>query len=407
MKLNFLKVLLMSTVLTPGFNLVAMEQCPEPMNLSSDDQVVLQSQDGHDFKVEVSIARQSQTLKNLIEDAGIDAPIPLPNISGKTLANIIQILKRQDRLQTQNIKESDLPRELARIVHEELYGMPINQIMDLFFAANFLDIPDVLHAIASEIADRIPANVRMVALRAMRMPADKKNEAIQLLSHLKLDYLTAYFMNRDLWQIIASHVIQKWKQEWITAQDDRSDTIYMKPSDGYAIEVPFWVAAHSGMIEALAEDVGIHELIPLNFISLTTLNILIPLIREYAWLEAWHKQDSEVNVNNEFQLKVRQALENVNNKQVIKLFVATDYLDIPFIFNAMATIIAQRIPEDIRQEALQALLMTRDQRDDETQILNRLQLDYLTHEFIHSGLQGVIANRLAEIINQSKAGNRQ
>jgi hypothetical protein len=38
------------------------------------DQVVLQSQEGQDFKVDVKVAKQSVTIKNLIDDAGVDAP---------------------------------------------------------------------------------------------------------------------------------------------------------------------------------------------------------------------------------------------------------------------------------------------------------------------------------------------
>jgi len=35
--------------------------------MADDDEVTLQSQDGQDFKVEVKIAKMSETIKNLIE----------------------------------------------------------------------------------------------------------------------------------------------------------------------------------------------------------------------------------------------------------------------------------------------------------------------------------------------------
>jgi hypothetical protein len=35
--------------------------------MSDDDSVTLQSQDGQDFKVEVKVAKMSETIKNLIE----------------------------------------------------------------------------------------------------------------------------------------------------------------------------------------------------------------------------------------------------------------------------------------------------------------------------------------------------
>ncbi len=56
--------------------------------MADDDQVTLQSQDGQDFRVEVKVAKMSETIKNLIEDAGVDAPIPLPNVTGKILGKV-------------------------------------------------------------------------------------------------------------------------------------------------------------------------------------------------------------------------------------------------------------------------------------------------------------------------------
>merc|ERR1712065_96600 len=43
--------------------------------------------------VEVKVAKMSETIKNLIEDAGVDAPIPLPNVTGKILAKVVEYCK--------------------------------------------------------------------------------------------------------------------------------------------------------------------------------------------------------------------------------------------------------------------------------------------------------------------------
>ena len=52
--------------------------------MADDDIVILQSQDG-EFKIIVKVAKISITLKNLIDDVGIEKPIPIPNIRGDIL----------------------------------------------------------------------------------------------------------------------------------------------------------------------------------------------------------------------------------------------------------------------------------------------------------------------------------
>ena len=52
--------------------------------MADEGQVTIQSQDGMDFQVEVRVAKMSETIRNLIEDAGVSSTIPLPNVSGKS-----------------------------------------------------------------------------------------------------------------------------------------------------------------------------------------------------------------------------------------------------------------------------------------------------------------------------------
>ena len=60
--------------------------------MDDDNQVTLQSQDNIDFQIEVKVAKQSETIKNLIEDAGTTNIISLPNIDGKILKVIVEIM---------------------------------------------------------------------------------------------------------------------------------------------------------------------------------------------------------------------------------------------------------------------------------------------------------------------------
>jgi len=58
--------------------------------------VKLQSSDEQEFEVEKPVAEMSVTIKNMLEDmqdVGSDAPIPLPNVTGKILAKVIEYCK--------------------------------------------------------------------------------------------------------------------------------------------------------------------------------------------------------------------------------------------------------------------------------------------------------------------------
>lgn len=56
------------------------------------NEITLQSSDSQEFIIPLHIAQLSVTIRNLIEDAGTDNPIPLPNVDGKTLAKIVELL---------------------------------------------------------------------------------------------------------------------------------------------------------------------------------------------------------------------------------------------------------------------------------------------------------------------------
>jgi len=104
-------------------------------NALSED-VVLYTQDGQDFKVQLKIARQSQTIKDLIEDTGINAPIPLPNITGKTLNQIVDFLNYD----AEHKKESDTQIILNKRIKDRWGHLPLNDLTSLLLAVNYLDI---------------------------------------------------------------------------------------------------------------------------------------------------------------------------------------------------------------------------------------------------------------------------
>ncbi|KAI3875406.1 hypothetical protein MKW98_000083 [Papaver atlanticum] len=64
--------------------------------MSTSKMVTLKSSDGETFDVEESVALQSQTIKHIVEDDCADNGIPLPNVTSKILAKVIEYCRKHD-----------------------------------------------------------------------------------------------------------------------------------------------------------------------------------------------------------------------------------------------------------------------------------------------------------------------
>lgn len=66
--------------------------------------IVLRSSDGESFEVEEAVALESQTIKHMIEDNCADNGIPLPNVTSKILAKVIEYCSKhvETRMEAQN-----------------------------------------------------------------------------------------------------------------------------------------------------------------------------------------------------------------------------------------------------------------------------------------------------------------
>jgi len=184
----------------------------------NDRKLTLQSSDGQDFKIPVHTAQLSKTVTDLIEDAGTDNPIPLPNMNGKTLATIVELLPDLEWLMAQSgqlpivpengityvlkndnyILQQDeflyIPRAFQPTINNTLQDTSTNVIVDLLSAANYLDIPFVINAVAAVVADRI--------LKITTTLDDAKLPAYSEKAMVKVDEL-----NPDWQRIVINHIL--------------------------------------------------------------------------------------------------------------------------------------------------------------------------------------------------------
>ncbi|CAK9225243.1 unnamed protein product [Sphagnum troendelagicum] len=117
--------------------------------------VKLKSSDDEMFEVEESVAFESQTVKNMIEDTGMDHPIPLPSVSSKILAKVIEYCKYH----VDNQKASDdkpATRE-DEIKAWDLDFVKVDQatLFELISAANYLRIKNLVDLTCQTVADMI------------------------------------------------------------------------------------------------------------------------------------------------------------------------------------------------------------------------------------------------------------
>jgi S-phase kinase-associated protein 1 len=118
----------------------------------SDDILTLQSADGQNFQVQVKVAKMSETIKNLIDDAGIESAIPLPNVSAKTLTKIVEYCKYHAEQPKKDEKEGE-----EEICSWDLDYCKVDQttLFDLILAANYLDIKELLSLTCKTVANMI------------------------------------------------------------------------------------------------------------------------------------------------------------------------------------------------------------------------------------------------------------
>ncbi|XP_075521010.1 SKP1-like protein 1B [Primulina tabacum] len=127
--------------------------------MSSQKVIALKSSDGETFEVEEAVAVESQTIKHMIEDNCADTTIPLPIVTSKILAKVIEYCKRHvesaakdssDAVSTDKVVDDDLKN-----FDTEFVKVDQGTLFDLILAANYLNIKSLLDLTCQTVADMI------------------------------------------------------------------------------------------------------------------------------------------------------------------------------------------------------------------------------------------------------------
>ena len=111
------------------------------------------------FEVERNTAFRSVTIKNMVEDTGMDICVPLPMVESQTLVKVIEFLKYHHRADEETVSEDERHRW-----NKDYTKVDDATLFNLILAANYLDIKDLLDltckAVADEVKGKTPEEIR-------------------------------------------------------------------------------------------------------------------------------------------------------------------------------------------------------------------------------------------------------
>ncbi|KAK8569318.1 hypothetical protein V6N13_107157 [Hibiscus sabdariffa] len=114
--------------------------------------ITLKSSDCDSFEVDEVVALESQTIKHMIEDDCADHGIPLPNVTSKILAKVIEYCKKHVESPKTNDRSAD---DELKTWDADFVKVDQATLFDLILAANYLNIKGLLDLTCQTVADMI------------------------------------------------------------------------------------------------------------------------------------------------------------------------------------------------------------------------------------------------------------
>ncbi|KAG0460762.1 hypothetical protein HPP92_020627 [Vanilla planifolia] len=123
--------------------------------MASDEgkKITLKSSDGEEFVVEQSVAMLSQTILHMIEDGCAESGIPLPNVSSKILAKVVEYCKKH--VESSSAADDKAAEEDLKNWDADFVKVDQATLFDLILAANYLNIKGLLDLTCQTVADMI------------------------------------------------------------------------------------------------------------------------------------------------------------------------------------------------------------------------------------------------------------
>lgn len=112
--------------------------------------VKLKSKQEEVFEVEKEVAFRSVTVKNMVEDTGLETPVPLPMVDSKILIKVIEYCKYHHKADQEQIAEDETSKWDKKFV-----DIDDETLFNLILAANYLDIKSLLDLTCKTVADEI------------------------------------------------------------------------------------------------------------------------------------------------------------------------------------------------------------------------------------------------------------
>jgi len=123
--------------------------------------IKLQSHDAETFEVDVEIAKQSVTIKTMLEDLGVeeddDEGVPLPNVNAAILKKVIQwcTQHKDDPPPPEDDENKEKRTDDIPVWDQEFLKVDQGTLFELILAANYLDIKGLLDVTCKTVANMI------------------------------------------------------------------------------------------------------------------------------------------------------------------------------------------------------------------------------------------------------------
>lgn len=132
------------------------------MSNEEEEKVTLISSDGKEYRVNLSVAKMSNTMKDLIDDAGTELPIPLPNVTARILEKVIQYceyhIEHPDPPAAADAdKDAEKEKRSDDIIpwDRDFCNVDQSTLFEMILAANYMNIQPMLDVTCKTVANMI------------------------------------------------------------------------------------------------------------------------------------------------------------------------------------------------------------------------------------------------------------